>query len=184
MPVVVIEQDEMELKHSVELHLNAALETLRLVSAEIKSDVEPEALEGELRTSYSFRPASSKRIDNALLLDLFFELNILQTQDDSAPHTIASLACTFRARYSLRPRFQPTPEQIKAFHAGNAIFNCWPFFREFVQSSSVRLALPPPPVPFLRFGPKPPPVAKEASPTGSPSKAKRRPSKRTPVEHA
>ena len=69
---------------------------------------------------------------------------------------IVKIACRFDGTYGVRKDFQPTEEQIQAFHRGNAIFNCWPYFREYVQSTVGRLNYPPLTVPFLRLMPKPP----------------------------
>jgi len=55
------------------------------------------------------------------------------------------------AEYLLRPGFAPTTEQIDAFHSVNAIFNCWPFFRELISSMCVRMRIPVFLIPPLRI---------------------------------
>jgi hypothetical protein len=60
------------------------------------------------------------------------------------------IECSFEAEYRFRDDM-PSEEQIEAFGSANAVFNCWPFFREFVQTSVARMHFPPPPVPFLRL---------------------------------
>jgi hypothetical protein len=52
--------------------------------------------------------------------------------------------------YQLRPGFAPTAEQINAFKDGNAIFNCWPYCRQYVQEMIQRMGYPPLTLPFLR----------------------------------
>jgi hypothetical protein len=61
------------------------------------------------------------------------------------------IECCFEAEYSFMPGFTPSESQIEAFRSANAVFNCWSFFREFVQSSVTRMHFPPPPVPFLKI---------------------------------
>jgi hypothetical protein len=58
------------------------------------------------------------------------------------------------ASYELAEGYEPTSEQIEAFRQGNAIFNCWTYFREYVQSSVARMNFPSVTVPFLRMVPK------------------------------
>jgi preprotein translocase subunit SecB len=61
-----------------------------------------------------------------------------------------SVECTFEVIYQLKPDFTPTPEQVKAFKDGNAIFNCWPYGRQYVQDTIQRLGFPPLILPLLR----------------------------------
>jgi len=67
---------------------------------------------------------------------------------------VISIKCTLQAAYNLLEGYEPTPEQIEAFKDGNAIFNCWTYFREFVQNAVTRMNYPPPTLPFLRMVPK------------------------------
>jgi hypothetical protein len=63
---------------------------------------------------------------------------------------IAKLECSLTATYQLEEGYAPTESELTAFHNANIIFNCWPYFREFVQSSACRMNVPPPPIPFVR----------------------------------
>lgn len=45
--------------------------------------------------------------------------------------------------YRLLEGYRPSPAAVKAFEDGKAILNCWPYFREVVQSSVARMNLPP-----------------------------------------
>jgi hypothetical protein len=62
----------------------------------------------------------------------------------------------------------PPQQELDAFKAGNAIFHCWPYTRELVQSMTMRMGLAIPPLPFLRLAPKPEPkkaaVKRQAKP--------------------
>ena len=75
--------------------------------------------------------------------------------EDPQQEPIIEITCTLESRYDITdPDFEPSAEQLEAFRQGNAVFNTWPFFREFVQSSVTRMGSPAPPVPFLRLVPK------------------------------
>jgi len=43
---------------------------------------------------------------------------------------------------------------LQAFADGNAMMNCWPYWRELVQSMVARMNLPPFVVPLLRYVPE------------------------------
>jgi len=53
-----------------------------------------------------------------------------------------------------------TPEAAKEFASRNAVFNCWPFFREFAQSLACRMGIAPVVVPLLKLSPPSPKRAK------------------------
>ena len=58
-----------------------------------------------------------------------------------------------RARYRLvyRVTTRPTAADANAFAELNGVFNAWPFWRELVQASAMRMNLPPPVVPLLKI---------------------------------
>jgi hypothetical protein len=69
---------------------------------------------------------------------------------------------SFELRYSYPPDTQPVPtsDELQAFADTNALMNCWPYWRELVQTTVTRMNLPPIIVPVLRFVPPPPPEKK------------------------
>jgi hypothetical protein len=71
-------------------------------------------------------------------------------------HPLLNIAATILAEYQLAEGFVPSPEEQNAFLAANAVFNCWPYWREFVQSTAGRMSLPPLTLPFFRVRPKEP----------------------------
>ena len=163
MSSIIIEQDEVEVRSAFELHRNASLELLRLAKASIVSTADLDGSGNRLVTDLSFKPAGVRQTKHQLVFGIDFEFKIQRHQGDSATgEEMVTVQCTFEATYALKPKFVAKAEQIEAFHLGNAVFNCWPFFREFIQNTVVRLNYPPPPVPFLRLQPKP---TKKVEPT-------------------
>lgn len=68
----------------------------------------------------------------------------IEQNEDVAP--IVEIKGTFSARYE-SPK-QLTKEQREAFSEKNVGFNVWPYWREYVQSSCMRLNIEPIEVPF------------------------------------
>jgi hypothetical protein len=78
----------------------------------------------------------------------------IRVSSDKQPAVVVN--CIIRADYELAPDYQAGSEEIEAFRYSNAIFNCYPYFREFVQNTLSRMNYPPLSIPFLRLVPKPP----------------------------
>ena len=76
--------------------------------------------------------------------------------DEADPH-LFQIVSRYALVYDLRPGYVPPQQELDAFKDGNAIFHCWPYTRELVQSMTMRMGLPIPPLPFLRLAPKPEP---------------------------
>ena len=86
----------------------------------------------------------------AILADFKFE----SVDASEPPSSIFQIDCAFELIYELGDSYHPTPEEIDAFKKGNAVFNCWPYVREFVQNMAARMGFQPPPIPLLRIKPK------------------------------
>lgn len=73
--------------------------------------------------------------------------------ENSGANDPVEVGATFEARYSLVKENMSdfTQEHYDAFARTNGIFNAWPYFREFLQSSLVRMGLPAFALPVLRL---------------------------------
>jgi hypothetical protein len=138
---------DAEVKFAVSLQRNAGIFSIRLIEANVKCK---SPLTEYVGVPYSFAaeffPGDSECIGNNLSVSTRFSFRIIADKDKSE---IIVLNCVMGAQYVLADGFQPSPEQLKAFKEGPAIFNCWPYFREYVQSTVVRMNYPPPTIPFL-----------------------------------
>lgn len=65
---------------------------------------------------------------------------------------VVSLECEYILTYSLRDREELTIDDIKQFCHMNAVYNAWPYWREFLQNMSNRMELPVLILPLLKFG--------------------------------
>jgi hypothetical protein len=80
----------------------------------------------------------------------------VQGHDSSDPTKLVfNVECAFDLDYQIQDQlFQPKPESLAAFKDGNAIFNMWPYAREFVNNLISRMELNTHPLPLLRIVPK------------------------------
>jgi len=78
---------------------------------------------------------------------------------DTPPEPLAQIDLLYEVHYQIPGA--PVPEEIerlgglKAFAKWNALFNCWPFFREEVRRLCVAAELPPVALPLLLLRAKP-----------------------------
>ena len=112
---------------------------------------------------------------NILVVKVLFSL---QAHHQDAPKVnFLSLDTTFRLVYTVDSGQDITQEQVDAFGQANAVFNAWPYWREYVQSTTVRMGLPPLVLPVFRIArPKADPTAATGRPDRTPTpKAKASP---------
>jgi hypothetical protein len=151
---MIIEQDEQEWKQSLELNSNAEFQSIRLIGSSLSATLSIDDIEEDVQplpVNITFTPVRHRVVKNVLTCESDF---VFRVEDQDQKTVPLNVECRLEARYVLRPEFNPTEDQIRAFQSGNVIFNCWPFFREYVQNSVVRMSLPAPSVPFLRMMPK------------------------------
>lgn len=152
---LVIEQTREELLAAQKFSRNANVKSIRLLTANISRDPD-EITVGEdetLRVEIKFSSASSRIVDESLEAAVAFLCRILKGSVSSEEENIEAvrIECLLVGIYALRPGYKPSELELQSFHKGNAVFNCWPFFREFAQNMIVRMELPAPPIPFLRI---------------------------------
>lgn len=72
------------------------------------------------------------------------------------PKPAVSIHASFLLRYDFNDGFEKYPEEaFKSFAEMNGVFNAWPYWREFVQSATIRMGLPALTIPVFRiFEPK------------------------------
>lgn len=143
----VIEQDEVGRKLAVEVHSNTYPKGIRLSKADVRSG--DGVLAAEVSSAVSFKAKGKVLQCGPEDLIIEAQLHMSAETDGAQKAKIAEVGCTFEAIYALKPGFEMTLAHAKAFAAANALFNVWPYFREFLQSTTVRMGLPPIVAPFL-----------------------------------
>lgn len=105
------------------------------------------------------------------------KVQITSTESEPLPEPGVELTCALDLRYGLPEGFESTPEERQAFADLNGVFNAWPYFREFVQSATVRMGLPAFVVPVLRLNRDKPQVQSAKAPARPAPKGPRKPAK-------
>ena len=132
-----------------------------------------EAPKSHISVAFNFKSKRLNAPPNVLRLEIAFRMAGIEEKeegnddalekkpDGKKPEPVVSVECAYEVDYVLNEDFEITPEHVKAFKDGNAIFNAWPYFREYLQNNLQRMGLPPLIAPFLRLQPKPKPRKRE-----------------------
>jgi hypothetical protein len=126
---------------------------------------------------FEVKPALSNIASSVQGKRFVVEVSFEYTAWDSSepPERLFKIDCTFEVCYLLQDDHKPTEEEKSSFSKGTAVFNCWPYAREFLRDITGRLGHQTPALPLLRITPKkaaPPPAAitqvePPQAPTGS-----------------
>jgi len=75
----------------------------------------------------------------------------INTLVTSQGKTVVSIMATYELIYLLSKDMKVSQEELNDFARLNAMFNVWPYWREFVQSTITRMNLPPLVLPLFRI---------------------------------
>jgi preprotein translocase subunit SecB len=150
MNTFTITQTKQDSDLAIALHQNAQIIDLRLARAKASADRPGAELRTPIAASLDVKAKQIEGPSEQLFIEVSFRLTGTKKSDGAQEKTAVSVECTFEVTYQLKVDFTPTPEQIRAFKDGNAIFNCWPYGRQHIQDTIQRLGFPPLILPFLR----------------------------------
>ena len=169
MNAIVIEQSADDARLAFEVHRNVDIHRLRLSRSRLDAPIPHAPADEEssrsISVSFTYGSKALQAPPGALRLEVRFRMTgTVESKDliaagDAPPQAKKSdraifVECVWEVDYLLKGEFRISDEQTKAFKDGNAIFNAWPYFREYLQSSMERMGLPPLAAPFLRLEPR------------------------------
>lgn len=157
-----LEQSREEVSLAFEVHKNASITDVRLSKSRLTSHQLEESREGPIVVKFVIRSRSADAPKGILRVEVDFrmvgevEASRAKGPASSKPLPVMTVESTYVVDYELREGFEPSAQHVKAFREGNVIFNCWPYFREYLQESVQRMGFPGLTAPFLRVERKPP----------------------------
>jgi preprotein translocase subunit SecB len=132
-------------------------ENCEIQSVNLLSCTATRAKEGtQFREPFSVKPVLSNVAPMLQGDNFVVEVSVEYTAWDSSepPERMFSVNCTFEASYRIRDGHSPTKDEVVSFSRGTAVFNCWPYAREFLRDITARMGHPA--LPLLRIVPKKP----------------------------
>jgi hypothetical protein len=158
MNAIIIEQNQGETSLASEVNQNAAITRIRVARARIASQAMDEGPKSPIEVMFSFKSKPITAPANIMRLEIAFRMAGVKQKEagkkgesEMKPDPVVVVECAYEVDYVLQAGFSITPEHVKAFKDGNAIFNVWPYFREYLQSNLQRMGFPPLTAPFLRL---------------------------------
>lgn len=130
------------------------IQHIRLMESKCKTSVR--VPEGNMHIDHNVTSrVKDHRPDGTFVVETAIESRV--TKDEAPRKAIIAIAATFELTYKLPKKLSVSSGELKVFANTNAVFNAWPYFREFIQSMFVRMTLPPPILRVYRMpsGPKP-----------------------------
>lgn len=115
------------------------IQGIRLVESSLKTDIAAppdKPVEAEIGHKSSVVRRSDK--DGSFLIRADFTFSVKE-DDGKAP---VSVKASFELQYQLPADLKPASAELEEFGKSNAIFNAWPYWREYLQSALVRMGLP------------------------------------------
>jgi len=88
---------------------------------------------------------------NKMTLRTTLQFHFSAGEEGTEDRPLVAIAATFIAEYEMAEGFNPSSKELNAFLKTNAVFNCWPYWREYVHSTAARMNLPPLTLPFFRI---------------------------------
>lgn len=110
----------------------------------------------QFKEPFSVKPAlsniSPSLNGNFFVVEVSFEYTAWDSSEP--PERLFLVNCTFEVAYRIRDGYVPSEEERSSFSRGTAVFNCWPYAREFFRDITARLGHQTPVLPLLRITPK------------------------------
>jgi hypothetical protein len=150
-----IEQDKEQSRLAFALQSRADIDAIRLTESSVVCKFGLAEAPFPLMFILMHHAESAKISGGRMTIPINFGFKAV-TEDEKTE--VIAVTCRLEVDYDLVEGYEPEPDQVEAFKQGNAIFNCWTYFREYVQSTVARMNFPPVTLPFLRLVPKAPPA--------------------------
>lgn len=126
------------------------LESIRFVDCHFSYAKRRDGADSEVRLGLAEQMVEFE--DDALHVTLLFEFLAPAPFEDEQDKQVM-IRARVAIEYAAQPdRGQVQEEDTETFGRVNGIYNAWPYLREYVQSSLLRLGLPPFELPLLRAG--------------------------------
>jgi len=147
-----ISQDSREITSAFAVQSRCELKRILLSSCEALRNGDETDFQSPFELKFAHECLKTQIHASRLVIELRFSF---EGKDSSeSERSMFRVGCGFELIYDLHGKVRPTDEEIDAFKKGNAVFNCWPYVREFVQQTAARMGFQPPPIPLLRIQPK------------------------------
>jgi hypothetical protein len=125
------------------------LQDIRLLEASAKAMVREPQEVGPVIASFEWGARLLARAGETFFVAA--DMRATVSAKDPPEKRALEVHAVFELKYRLDPALGATDEELDKFAAVNGSFNAWPYGREFIESVSVRMHLPPLIAPLFRL---------------------------------
>jgi hypothetical protein len=151
-----------QLKLAAQVSKHVQIEDVRLIQMSGRVYPQPSEAVGGTAHLEQTHKAKFRRTGADLSIEVHFDLRGVHKDGDDKK--IFSLRAAFELTYRLDKEVLLSHAELLAFSHVNGLFNAWPYWREFVQNTAARMALPGLVVPVFRV-PRAPSAKREPKET-------------------
>lgn len=126
------------------------LEDVRLRAGSFSRRVSSPAEAGRVTVEISHSAHAEPLSEKSAFLVVFTGNAALRPAESSSKEPALEAHVEIELRYGHPEGMDFQPDELEAFANLNGVFNAWPYFREFVQSVTTRMGLPPFVLPVFR----------------------------------
>lgn len=144
---MLIEQSQEELNAAQVIQSKCELKQIVLAKCDVAAFGAEDQFKAPFKLHFTHESSAALNERN-LVIKARFDFKSVDASEHGAP--VFNLLCVYELAYALQDGCDPNLPQIDAFKRGNAVYNCWPYVREFVQNITARMGFQPPPLPLLR----------------------------------
>jgi hypothetical protein len=113
-----------------------------------------------------------QRLDDGFIIAASLMAQVVSVGEELSQNSPIFMNITYTLQYGVENAKRFSDDVLQEFARVNGTFNAWPYLREYVQTTSSRMNLPPLMVPVLRVGPpqtdKQPQLERPSSPASVP----------------
>ncbi len=146
-----ISQTKEQIRDLLELQNHCELEGITLQSCNTIRAKAGTTFKEPFAARPSLSNVASSVQGGRLIAEVSFEYSAWDSSEPS--ERLFLVNCTFEVCYLLHDYIPSEPERL-AFSRGTAVFNCWPYAREFLRDITARIGHQTPTLPLLRIIPK------------------------------
>ena len=117
-------------------------------STSVRSTDEAGSISLSVKTTTSVRERTEEIFFVATSIDMQ-----LVSKEKAVP--VVTIKAGFELSYRLPHGFAATTKDLELFAKINGVYNAWPYWRELIQNTLMRMNLPPVTLPLLRMARKP-----------------------------
>ena len=124
-----------------------SLMDVRLVELHAKTTIRSDEVTEDMRPVFRHWATAPAGLKDGLF---FVRANLdVRIENESKP-SVAVVKIQYELEYRVPEDFRASRADLTAFAKVNGVFNAWPYFREIVQTATLRMDLPPVVLPVYR----------------------------------